>query len=94
MSHRARELGPIARRASQGDSRLLLYKLLHSSLYRINRLLSYKVIAAADRFNPCTYCRANTFFRFDVVVDFNSSWDNMLLHDFLPKRYCHYLVER
>jgi len=68
MSHYARELGPIALRALQKESRLRVYKLLHSSLYRINRLLSYKVIAAAGRFNPCTYCRANTLgFNFSIL---------------------------
>ena len=78
MSHRARELGPIARRASQGDSRLLLYKLLHSSLYRINRLLSYKVIAAADRFNPCTYRRANTCHYAYLEALYHSSKSNVV----------------
>jgi len=43
MTHRAhaRELGPIALRALQTESRLRVYKLLHSSLFhRINHLLS------------------------------------------------------
>jgi len=70
MSHRARELGPIALRALQKESRLRVYKLLHSSLSIESIIYSRTYFAAADRFNPCTYCRANTYTNcFPSVID-------------------------
>ena len=53
----------------KGTTRLCVYKLLYSYLCRINSFLLYKVVAAANRFNPCTYCRANTVSIIEVDND-------------------------
>jgi len=60
---------------------LRVYKLLHSSLCRINHLLSYKVIAAADRFTRCTYCRANIY-----LYPYIFCWENRWLLTVFPGR--------
>ena len=60
MTHRAARYESTALRALLPCNASFMY--INSSIVlsiESNRLLSYKVIAAADRFNPCTYCRAN-----------------------------------
>jgi len=49
-SSRSRAIAYSAPCVAKRQRVLRVYKLLHSSLYRINRFLSYKVIAAANRF--------------------------------------------